>query len=1417
MAAGTTSPETSPARQGAADAFGSQVIAYDRYIETQLHRTRRQVKGVDLSTSIMLLVVASLVYLMLVALLDHWVVTGGLSVAGRMVAFGVLAAGVVGFGVLKLFPLAMRRINPVYAAHTIEQHRPGLKNSLINFLLLRSGSDRLPDKVYQAMEAQAANALSASHADVAVDRTPLIRLLLALVAVVFCVALYAVLSPKNPFTSFRRVVSPWADVAPPTRVLIHEIQPGDANGFHDQHVPVSAQIDGVRGGEEVVLRYSTVDGQVVARAVPMVKPENAYRYAADLPPDNLGLQQDLEYWIEAGDAFSPHHKIKVDTAPTIVVEELEYQYPKYAELPSRMVARHGDIQALAGTRVTLRAKANQPIRQANLDFECDGRNDLDMQVDGTRATVSFPLVWNDSLRRAEHESYQLRFRNQDGHENPKPIRYTIEVIRDLPPEVELVDPELDPSKDLVVPADRPVRFAVQAADPDFKLAQVKFQARRGRTPLAEEPLLAEPRGGQFRRDYLLDLKRLEVKPGEQIEFWASADDNREPSANHAETPHYRLRIASPDQNDQAQQDQSAQDPDQKGQSKPNDGHKKQTGNRNDDNREGDEEGDAGEQRTNKQDKSGGKSKEGKKNERQKEQGDDSGDQESSDGRDGQRRPSDQPQTGEGNPSHQKSGEENSDSGGDQSGQGQSGGKKAGERNDESKRVDPERDAGKAIDEINKYFNEKNKEEKNKDGKDKDEKNKDNAGGDNKQQDGQKSGEKKTAEQSDGKSGKEGDERMPGSPSQGDEPQQDGQSGKQKQPSKSPAEPKEKQSSPDQGENDEGRSGDQKQRSGQKQSGKQSGDQHQTGEQPAEGSDSKGAESKEQQPKPGNERTGTKQRPGQSKNGERTEPSQDGGKPQEKNQTEGDHPEQGDKKEQGQNGPLADKQNDQKGGPGDQAGSKDQGDKTQGEKPGAKNGKKPSKGEKSESGDKQGVANEGGDKSEKDKTGDGNLGEAKEGDEQAKHADGESHPRDGQGGQAKGAGEQDDKVKKHEGQSPDQKGGDPDSTDKGEGGAGDSEGANKHGAPAPQQDTQDRKKKGLTPDAKKGTSEDKPESPASKSKRQSDSQGAQDGDREGGGKSGGGQRSNSEGVGSAGQNSEADQGGGQGETQGKGATGEKGGDQQKSEKPTGGKASGEKGPGSNQGQGQESDKGRKAESPDTADPRGHNNVSDQPGQRDRDSEKAAEKQPPNGKPTPQNKDGKKQTGAPQSGAKNESVDGQPTPSDRGGHDVRGGKQRGNPTGGGEPGSDETPPPDGTPPLEEADDSEPGGDDPNQEYARKATDLALERLKDQLAKDKPDPELLKKLAWSPEDLKRFYEQWDRLKKAADEAGPKGDAARQELDDALRSLGLRPRGTSLTGGQKRDDKMRNLQEGRRTSPPPEYQEQYIEFNKARAKGTK
>ena len=68
-----------------------------------------------------------------------------------------------------------------------------------------------------------------------------------------------------------------------------------------------------------------------------------------------------------------------------------------------------------------------------------------------------------------------------------------------------------------------------------------------------------------------------------------------------------------------------------------------------------------------------------------------------------------------------------------------------------------------------------------------------------------------------------------------------------------------------------------------------------------------------------------------------------------------------------------------------------------------------------------------------------------------------------------------------------------------------------------------------------------------------------------------------------------------------------------------------------------------------------------------------------------------------------------------------------------------------------------------------------------------------------------------------GEKGATARRELDETLRSLGLRPRATSIKGNAARDDKSQGYKESRRTSPPPEYAEQYKAYTQGTAKGGK
>jgi hypothetical protein len=133
--------------------------------------------------------------------------------------------------------------------------------------------------------------------------------------------------------------------------------------------------------------------------------------------------------------------------------------------------------------------------------------------------------------------------------------------------------------------------------------------------------------------------------------------------------------------------------------------------------------------------------------------------------------------------------------------------------------------------------------------------------------------------------------------------------------------------------------------------------------------------------------------------------------------------------------------------------------------------------------------------------------------------------------------------------------------------------------------------------------------------------------------------------------------------------------------------------------------------------------------------------------------------------------------------------------------------------------PEGDAANLEYARKQTDLVVGKLADQLKGKKVDKDLLRELGWSEADLKRFVDRWQQRKAAAEQGNEAGDAAKRDLDDALRSLGLRSGELQQSAVQK--DSMRDLHEGYHGPVPAEYKDRLRAYNqgvsRAREDGSK
>src|SRR4029453_11990340 len=203
MATGTIPPTTAPPPT-------AQMRDRERVIHRQLGRTSFHVRLVDLASSLAILLVGVLAFILLVALVDHWVV--GLGIVGRTLALALLVGGGAWFPFPQIGPLVIKTINPTYAARTIEEATPTLKNSLINFLLLRQDRRAVRGVIYDAVEAKAAADIATVPVEATVDRTRLIRAGYVLCGAMAIVAAYKIFSPKDPFQTAARVALPWAVV-----------------------------------------------------------------------------------------------------------------------------------------------------------------------------------------------------------------------------------------------------------------------------------------------------------------------------------------------------------------------------------------------------------------------------------------------------------------------------------------------------------------------------------------------------------------------------------------------------------------------------------------------------------------------------------------------------------------------------------------------------------------------------------------------------------------------------------------------------------------------------------------------------------------------------------------------------------------------------------------------------------------------------------------------------------------------------------------------------------------------------------------------------------------------------------------------------------------------------------------------------
>lgn len=164
----------------------------------------------------------------------------------------------------------------------------------------------------------------------------------------------------------------WMSGSAPWQLGALRLWTGDVLVDARPHISVEPGDVVVRAGSDVVIRgqargfratgmeLSVAFGGSTWEQAPMAEDtEGAFGFVL------VGVSESVEYFIGARGLNSARHRITVADLPTVTQVETRLIYPAWTGLPPAR-RNDGDVAAVAGTRVSLRARTDRPVREARL-------------------------------------------------------------------------------------------------------------------------------------------------------------------------------------------------------------------------------------------------------------------------------------------------------------------------------------------------------------------------------------------------------------------------------------------------------------------------------------------------------------------------------------------------------------------------------------------------------------------------------------------------------------------------------------------------------------------------------------------------------------------------------------------------------------------------------------------------------------------------------------------------------------------------------------------------------------------------------------------------------------------------------------------------------------------------------------------
>jgi len=319
--------------------------------------------------------------------------------------------------------------------------------------------------------------------------------------------------------SAKRIMDPTGEyaVVPAYKFVV---TPGDAKIISGEGFEIAMTYQGPKA-EQYILWFRNKDEKNLQSKI-FFKQQNTYYVELE------NIRKPFEYYLQAIPAFPTEWRDKlissiytVETLNPPLVNELqvEIEPPLYTALPRRFSENNvGDIIAYPGSKINISGRASKNLKTAEIHFSKDDHKSCKVQEN--KFSHSF-IVSTD-------QSYSIQLLDLEDLVNQNPIDYSITVLIDQFPFVQIAEP----GEDIEISPDRAVNLVIEGTD-DFGFKDLnlhyqikgKIEETRDTTWQVVPVQIQSSHKKHFQQPFLWNFANLPVSFEDMVQYYVILTDN----------------------------------------------------------------------------------------------------------------------------------------------------------------------------------------------------------------------------------------------------------------------------------------------------------------------------------------------------------------------------------------------------------------------------------------------------------------------------------------------------------------------------------------------------------------------------------------------------------------------------------------------------------------------------------------------------------------------------------------------------------------------------------------------------------------------------------------------------------------------------------------------------------------------------